>query len=114
SYSSTVAVVGLRPVNAVANGRPYEELVVHPSNEVQLSELEAGVRVHAQFGWTAVPTAIKQACLLQASRLLARRDSPYGVAGSPEAGSEVRLLARVDPDVEVALAPYKRSRWVFA
>ena len=53
----------------------------------------------------------QEATLLQASRLAARRDSPFGVAGSPDAGSEMRLLARVDPDVAVALEPYRRRIW---
>lgn len=66
------------------------------------------VTVTAKFGWPEIPVAIQQATLLQASRLVARRDSPYGVAGSPDAGTEVRLLARVDPDVEVAIGPYRR------
>jgi hypothetical protein len=46
--------------------------------------------------------------LLQASRLDFRRVAPAGVAGSPETGSEVRLLARVDPDVAVSLKDYIR------
>lgn len=66
------------------------------------------VKVTAKFGWPEVPSAIQQATLLQASRIVARRDSPYGVAGSPDAGTELRLLARVDPDVEVAIGPYRR------
>lgn len=57
-----------------------------------------------------VPDSIKLACLLQASRFFIRREAPFGIAGSPEAGSELRLLAKVDPDVEVILGPY-RSWW---
>jgi hypothetical protein len=64
------------------------------------------VKVTALWGWTAVPVAVKQATLLQASRFFSRRHSPYGVAGSPELGSEIRLLARVDPDVGVSLRDY--------
>lgn len=63
------------------------------------------VTVAARWGYgTAVPVLVKQATLLQASRLFSRRQSPYGVAGSPELGSELRLLARVDPDVAVMLS----------
>jgi hypothetical protein len=57
-----------------------------------------------------VPSAVKLATRLQASRFMARRDSPYGVAGSPDAGSEIRLLSRVDPDVAVALRGFSRPR----
>jgi hypothetical protein len=55
------------------------------------------VQVTALWGWSGVPDAIRQACLLQASRLLSRRDSPFGVAGSPEAGTELRLLVEARP-----------------
>ncbi len=116
TYSSPITERGLRPPNAAQKARPWTELIVLPSSAVQPTALEAGVSVTASWGWTAVPDAVKEACLLQASRLLARRDSPYGVAGSPDAGSEMRLLAKVDPDVEVALSDYKRRemRVVFA
>jgi hypothetical protein len=98
----------LEPVNAAADGRPWTSLVVPPASAVQPSCLEHGVRITALWGWSAVPPAVEEACLLQASRLLSRRDSPLGVAGSPEAGSELRLLARLDPDVAVALRPFRR------
>jgi hypothetical protein len=38
-----------------------------------------------------------------------RRDSPYGVAGTGGDGNPLRLMAKVDPDVEVALRPYRRT-----
>jgi len=57
-----------------------------------------------------VPTTVKQATLLQASRVFARREAPFGVAGSPDMGSELRLLEKVDPDVAVMLVPYVRNR----
>ena len=110
TYPDTVTAgyVLRRPLNAAAKGRPWTELVVHPNSSVQPTGREAGVQVTARWGWSSVPTAIKEATLLQASRILARRDAPFGVAGSPEAGSEVRLLARLDPDVSVAVAPFRR------
>lgn len=114
TYAGSLTDYSLTPRNAVADGEPWTRIVVGSSSTITPTALDGGVRVTAQFGWPTVPDAVKQACLLQASRILARRDSPFGVAGSPENGSEIRLLARVDPDVEVALAGYKRRRWVFA
>lgn len=102
------------PVNAAAEGKPWTELIVGSASATQPTDLEFGVKVHATFGWTAVPSAVKQATLLQASRFLTRRNSPYGIAGSPEVGSELRLLAKLDPDVEVALRDYRRPGWAFA
>ena len=103
-----VTTYTLRPTNAVAKGHPWTELLI-PSAVVPL--VVGAVQVTALWGWPGVPDSIRQACLLQASRLLARRDAPFGVAGSPETGSELRLLSRLDPDVQVAVEPYRRRVW---
>jgi len=62
------------------------------------------IRVTAKFGWPAVPDDIAQACLIQASRLYKRKDSPEGIIGSAEWG--VRNLSRRDPDVWALIEPY--------
>lgn len=108
--AGTVDLFVKQPVNAVPTGKPWTRLVVDPAAAVIPKGTENEVTVTAKFGWTTVPVTIKQATLLQASRLFKRRDAPFGVAGSPEVGSEVRLLARVDPDVAVTLRPYIRQR----
>lgn len=59
-------------------------------------------RVTARWGWPAVPTAVEEATLLQASRLFRRKDSPEGVAGSADWG--VVRLPNLDPDVKAQLA----------
>jgi hypothetical protein len=94
----------LLPRNAPVNGRPFERIAFSSS----VARDEGAITVTADFGWPAVPDAITQATLLQASRFFVRRVSPYGIAGSPETGSEMRLLDRVDPDVAVALRPFRR------
>lgn len=106
--SNGTAVTGyaLKPVNATALGKPWTQMVIDLGTSVSL--LEDGVEVTASWGWTAVPTTIKQATLLQALRFVKRRDAPFGVAGSPELGSELRLLAKVDADVAVMVGSYMR------
>jgi len=89
----------LRPLNAAPKGWPWTTMDV-PSADT--------VTVTASWGWTAVPTTIKNATLLQASRIAKRRDSPFGVAGSPDMGNELRLLERLDPDVALMVAAYRR------
>lgn len=108
SWTGAVTPTAMRPVNAVPNGKPWTYFVTHPTSLNLPTTKEAGVRVTARFGWTTVPGAVKQACLLQASRLFARRDAPFGVAGSIEAGSEMRLLSKIDPDVEVMLRSFRK------
>lgn len=94
----------LLPENAPADGRPYERLGF-TDQQTSWSLPNATVTASAKWGWTAVPTQVLGATLLQASRLQSRRDSPYGVAGSPDVNGSapMRLLARVDPDVAVSL-----------
>lgn len=108
TYSGSVDSFSLQPANAAANSRPWTRIVVRPDSTTLPGLIENGVRATLRPGWTTVPTPIKQATLLQGSRFLARRDSPYGVAGSPDLGSEMRLLAKLDPDVAVAVGPYRR------
>lgn len=60
--------------------------------------------VTAQFGWSAVPDEVSQACLLKAVALFKRKDAPFGVAGFGEFGA-VRI-SKADPDVMDLLAGY--------
>lgn len=106
--SGTITAYALGPANAVADGKPYTRLLVRSDSAVQPDGTPYGVTIIARWGWDAVPAAISQACMLQASRLFARRDSPMGVAGSPDLGNEMRLLAKLDPDVDVLVSSYRR------
>ncbi len=112
--AGTITAYKLTPVNAAPKRRPWTHLAVDPGSAVQPTGDEFEVAITASWGWTAVPGTVKSAVMLQASRFLARRDSPFGIAGSPDQGSELRLLARVDPDVAVQIASYVRRRFVFA
>lgn len=102
----------LAPVNAAQRGRPWTHLVVDPGSAVQPTGDEFEVSMVAPWGWTATPGTVKSAVKLQASRFLSRRDSPYGIAGSPDQGSEMRLLAKLDPDVEAMLQYFVRREFV--
>lgn len=64
------------------------------------------VQITAKWGWPAVPDAVVQACLIKASRLFHRKDSPQGVAGFGDFGP-VRLSRAEDGDVETLLNPYR-------
>jgi len=106
--AGAIDVFAKQPGNANLAGQPWTRLVVDPTSTTLPTLKEDGVTVTARYGWTTVPVAVQQATLLQASRLFTRRNAPFGVAGSPELGSELRLLAKVDPDVAVVLGPYQR------
>jgi hypothetical protein len=95
----------LLPLNAEAQGKPWTYLLLGSGAG---SSTEGSLAIEAHWGWTAVPDTIKNATLLQASRIVKRRDAPFGVAGSPDMGNELRLLAKLDPDVEVMVGAYRR------
>ncbi|MFD2763932.1 hypothetical protein [Micromonospora eburnea] len=98
------ADLDLEPANAMQDGMVYERLLIKPGYPI-VGRAEYGVTVTSgKWGWPEVPVPVVQAALLQGSRLAWRRDAPAGVAGSPDQGSEIRLLARLDPDVAVSLA----------
>ena len=98
----------LAPYNAAGDGRPWTSLVA--ANGGALSRNPRTVEVTARWGWSSVPAEVVQATLLQAGRLFKRKDAPFGIAGSPELGSELRLLDRVDPDVALLLSGLRRHR----
>jgi hypothetical protein len=121
TYATQVTGFRLLDLNAAQKGKPWTRVLFPPSalfsTSVELvpywirdtAVSSRSVKVNtAAWGWSAVPVPIVEATLLQASRLVQRRNSPFGVAGSPEVGSELRLLARVDPDVDVVVRPYWR------
>ena len=98
----------LRPRNALADGEPYTYALItaNPTGDGELSGL-------ALWGWNAPwPDEVTEATMLQASRLNIRRDSPYGIAGGSDSGSELRLLARLDPDIAPLVSGLVRTGWV--
>lgn len=105
--AGTVDAFKLEPRNAAQEGRPWTMVIVDPTSTHQ-PVIDQDVAVTASWGWAGVPNTIKQATLLQASRFFSRRTSPYGVAGSPELGNELRLLSKVDADVDVMISSFRR------
>jgi hypothetical protein len=68
------------------------------------SWFDASLTITAKWGWPAVPDQVAEACLISASRLYKRKDSPEGVLGSADWG--VVRVGRLDPDVLDMLANY--------
>lgn len=68
---------------------------------------ETGVKITGVYGFgTAVPAAVKQACILASLRQYARYSSALGVAGFGDMGA-VRV-ARIDPDIQSMLMPFRK------
>lgn len=106
-YDLASTAFRLGPTNAPAKGLPYTELIFDLGTYPP--QFEEGVKVTALWGWSAVPSTITKASMVQAHRFLKRRDSPFGIAGSPDMGNELRLLAKLDPDVALMVSAYRRN-----
>lgn len=101
----------LEPLNGLTGGIavPYTFIRAVGDYTFPRSGGEATVQVTGTFGFAAVPTAIKQATVLLASRIFKRNDSPLGVAGFSDLGA-IRV-SKLDPDVEALIMPYKKMRF---
>ena len=84
---------------------PYNRIEAVGSRRFPIDRRRARTRVTAQWGWTAVPDAVREATLIKAARVFRRRDTPEGLAGGGEFGV-VRVSSREDPDVVMLLAPF--------
>jgi len=101
----------LRPVNGKQDGLnvPYTSILSTDDLLFNILGEQALVRVTGVWGWTAVPIAIKQATVIQSSRIYKRLDSPLGVAGFGDLGA-IRVGRALDPDVEQLVMPYRIMR----
>jgi hypothetical protein len=101
----------LEPVNGRTDGlvSPYTRIRAVNDYSFPVNAEQALVKVTGVWGWASVPIAIKQATILQASRIFKRLDSPLGVAGFGDMGV-VRVGSRLDPDVQHLVDPYRSMR----
>lgn len=98
----------LEPRNnpSASPARPYETVRFPRLNFHMVPD---GVEIVGTFGWAAVPRQVTEACLIQSSRIQKRKDAPFGIADVPSLeGGGMRLSARLDPDVELLLKPFRR------
>jgi hypothetical protein len=103
----------LEPLNGNVDG-----LTNHPATRIRavddflfnVLDLEATVRVTGVWGWSAVPTAVKQATVIQAARIFKRNDSPTGIVGFGDMGA-IRVGVQLDPDVKHLIDVYRKVRF---
>lgn len=91
------------------NKPPHNIVTTPPNGRYGFPPYARGVKVVGSFGYCATgahPAPIREACIIQAVRIFKRKDSPFGVFGTPELG--MARLPRVDMDVAEMLHPYRR------
>lgn len=101
----------LEPLNSRSDGlfMPFTNVRAVNDYLFPVVDQQALVRITAVFGFPAVPTAVKQATIIQSSRLYKRLDSPLGVAGFGDMGA-IRVSRFLDADVEQLLMPFRIMR----
>jgi hypothetical protein len=102
----------LEPLNGRVDGLPTSFTHIRAVGDYLFSQWdgEATVQVTGTWGWSAVPIAVTQACVIQSSRIYKRLDSPLGVAGVSDIGI-MRVSNRLDPDVAQLVDPLRRIRF---
>ena len=101
----------LEPLNGVVDGMPTPFTRIRAIGDNLFEPLygEATVQITGVFGYLPMPIQIKQACIIQSSRLFKRLDSPLGVAGFGDLGV-IRVSSRLDPDVALLIDPYRKIK----
>jgi hypothetical protein len=98
----------LMPFNASLDGEPYRWIEVTPNGDYSFPLVQKGVEISGKFGWSSAPKQITEACLLASHRLMARRNSPYGVSGAAAVGNLTLTVEKMksDPDIMELLSPF--------
>ena len=105
------ALLPVNVSNALDQYQPFTHIQIldNRSSERFDPDIFNNIKVTAQFGFSSVPDAIKQATFLQATRLFKRKDSPFSVYGNPETGTG-ELFNKFDPDALKLIKGYSRRK----
>lgn len=88
-------------------GPPYTRIHLAPMGRYGFPTHRRAIEIVGTFGYSDVPHAIREACLLQAGRLYKRKDAPFGIAGSQDAG-QLQTIGGMDPDVKQMVQHYRK------
>ncbi|MBM7788856.1 hypothetical protein [Tenggerimyces flavus] len=98
----------LEPLNQMRHGEegwPYW-IIRAVDSQAFTCAARATLQVTAQWGWNAVPAAVKEACLILAVDVFKLKDTPFGVAGYGDWGV---VRVRQNPAAAEKLIPYRRN-----
>lgn len=108
----TSANYQLEPLNGISDGLSgWPVTRIRAIDALFPIQAEAAtVKVTGVWGWSSVPRPIRQATIIQASRIFKRNDSPMGVISAPDLGF-IRVGTKLDPDVAQLVEPYRVTRF---
>lgn len=98
----------LTPEGADTLGAPFTRVVISGAGLYTFPRTSRAVRITGTWGWPAVPAAIKEATILEATRAYKRKTSPFGTIGSAGVGGQIRSIMMTDPQVKEWTARYIR------
>lgn len=99
----------LAPSNNALDGWPYTEIDTSVAAPRAFpAAVYRGVKVVGVFGWPSVPTAVKQAAIIQAGAVWSSRTSPFGVIGSADLGGILRQTRALHPEAQVLLDSFRK------
>lgn len=96
----------LEPLDGIVaqeTGWPYWIIKAVGGKLFPTSSFRTPLQVTAQWGWTAVPAGVKEACLLVAEEIYALKDTRFGVGGVAEWGT---IRVRENPMAMKMLSKY--------
>jgi hypothetical protein len=106
----TTADYQLEPLNGIVDGQvwPYTQIRAVESLTFPYSRTRAVVQVTAKWGWAAVPTAVKQAAIIQSISVFKSVEAPFGALGLADTGI-LRIRSGLHPSAAMLVAPYRRD-----
>jgi hypothetical protein len=97
----------LYPYNAAAYGLPYTQIRRTPDGDYWFPKGGRYVQIVGTFGYSGVPAAVRQACLLLAAKNYKRKDAIFGVGGSGDMGQlVVQVPQHLDSQIKGLLSPF--------
>lgn len=115
TYTTAIAAANyqLEPLNGIVDGSigwPYNRIRAiqtwYPLWYTSIGDPRTSIQITAQWGWTAVPSNVKSACLILAEEFFKLKDAPFGVAGFGAMGV---VRVRENPKVMALLQRYIRE-----
>lgn len=104
----TAADYQLEPLNGIINGQtwPYHTIRAIRSLYFPQDYGQALIRVTARWGWASVPTAVKQAAIIQTITVFKSPDAPFGATPFQDTGI-LRLRSALHPTAAALLTNYR-------
>jgi len=102
-------------INRITDGTtyywPYNEIEILATRSSERFDrlIQKNVKVTAKFGWSSIPDAVKEATLIQATRLWKRKDTPFNVYGNEQTGT-IELFNKMDPDAKELIKGYIKRK----